>query len=314
MPPTMPRRGFDVRRAIFSPPGTLTSTTTPTSSVSKTSATAAAICARGPALMAGPPTSRPSPGFVTVPTPGPPRSSRPGASRSVTRAVRWAPWVTSGSSPASLTTTAIAPSPSGSQRSTANDGRWSERGSGTSTSAGASPSRSSRQAALAAAVAHVPVVQPRRSLLLATRRALAGRLGSRSSGGSMPRLLRAVAVRAAERAVAVAVAGVVDVRAARGRVVVERGAEDDERLRGDLRAADGLRELAQRAAQDDLVGPRRAVDDGARRRAARSRPRSARPAARAGGGPRGRAPSSCRGARARRAARWAASRSASRGA
>ena len=123
MPPTMPRRGFDVRRAIFSPPGTLTSTTTPTSSVSKTSATAAAICARGPALMAGPPTSRPRPGLVTVPTPGPPRSSMPGASRSVTRAVRWAPWVTSGSSPASLTTTAIAPSPSSSQRSSANDGR-----------------------------------------------------------------------------------------------------------------------------------------------------------------------------------------------
>ena len=123
MPPTMPRRGFEVRRAIFSPPGTLTSTTTPTSSVSKTSATAAAICARGPALMAGPPTSRPSPGFVTVPTPAPPRSSSPGASRSVTRAVRWAPWVTSGSSPASLTTTATAPSPSGSQRSSANDGR-----------------------------------------------------------------------------------------------------------------------------------------------------------------------------------------------
>ena len=242
MPPTIPRRGFDVRRAIFSPPGTLTSTTTPTSPVSKTSATAAAICARGPALMAGPPTSRPSPGLVTVPTPGPPRSSRPGPSRSSTCAVRWAPWVTSGSSPASLTTTAIAPSPSGSQRSTGKLGRWSERGSGTSTSAGASPSRSSRHAALAAAVAQVPVVQPRRSLLLATRRALAGRFGSRSSGGSMAGLLlRRVAVRATERAVAVAVAGVVDVRAPGDRVAVERGADEHERLRGDLRAADRLR-------------------------------------------------------------------------
>src|SRR5215204_2650479 len=58
--------------------------------------------------MAGPPTGSPSPGLVTLPTPSPRSSSSPCCSSHETRAVRWAPSVTSGSSPASLMTTALA--------------------------------------------------------------------------------------------------------------------------------------------------------------------------------------------------------------
>ena len=117
-----------------------------------------------------------------------------------------------------------------------------------------------RPAAAQLAVGHAP--RAGRQVGLAQLRRLHGRPSSAS-----------VAVRATERAVAVAVAGVVDVRAPGGRVAVERRADDHERLRRDLRAADRLRQLAERAAQHDLVGPRRAVDDRARRRRARSRPR-----------------------------------------
>ena len=68
------------------------------------------IIRRGTGLMAGSPTATANPGLVTRPTPSPPRrmisSSPPGDSRRQTRAPISAPLVTSGSSPASLITTA----------------------------------------------------------------------------------------------------------------------------------------------------------------------------------------------------------------
>ncbi len=108
MPPMMPSRLLVVLRAITSPSGTEITTRTPLSWLSSASVTAWVIIARGVGLMAGPPSSRPRPGLVTTPTPSPPSRSRPGSSRQDTVAVTCAPCVTSGSSPASFTTTADA--------------------------------------------------------------------------------------------------------------------------------------------------------------------------------------------------------------
>ena len=108
IPPMMPSLALVVLRAIRSPSGTEMITVTPFLLRSTASLTAWVIIARGTGLMAGPPSSSPRPGLVTTPTPTPPSSSMPGAWRQRTVAVSRAPWVTSGSSPASLTTTASA--------------------------------------------------------------------------------------------------------------------------------------------------------------------------------------------------------------
>ncbi len=108
MPPMMPSLALVVLRAIRSPPGTEITTRTPEAARSTASPTACVIIARGTGLIAGAPSSRPRPGLVTTPTPTPPSSSIPAGSRQLTVAVRCAPCVTSGSSPASLTTTASA--------------------------------------------------------------------------------------------------------------------------------------------------------------------------------------------------------------
>ena len=108
IPPMMPSLALVVLRAIRSPSGTEMMTLTPCWARSTASPTAWVIIVRGTGLMAGPPTSSPRPGLVTTPTPTPPSSSMPGSSRQRTVAVSRAPWVTSGSSPASLTTTASA--------------------------------------------------------------------------------------------------------------------------------------------------------------------------------------------------------------
>src|SRR4028119_1835419 len=98
---------------------------------------------RGTSFIAGPPTASPSPGLVTTPTPSPRSRCIPGSSHGETRAVRCAPSVTSGSSPASLTTTASAQVPSSptSHRSTGKRTRRSSplRGSFMSTSSCACP-------------------------------------------------------------------------------------------------------------------------------------------------------------------------------
>jgi hypothetical protein len=74
-----------------------------------TSAMARRIISRGTGLMAGSPGGIGRPGRVTMPTPSPARKAtpEPGAP-SLTVALTSAAWVTSGSSPASFTTPAVA--------------------------------------------------------------------------------------------------------------------------------------------------------------------------------------------------------------
>ena len=114
-PPSMPRRGFQVLAASSAPPGMEISTETspgaPNSPAS--TATVSSIMRRGAGLMAGSPTASGRPARVTVPTPSPAAKRTPlpaGPGRTV--ATTSAPWVTSGSSPASFTIPALAwPSP-----------------------------------------------------------------------------------------------------------------------------------------------------------------------------------------------------------
>ncbi|EXI72078.1 MAG: hypothetical protein AW07_03354 [Candidatus Accumulibacter sp. SK-11] len=167
MPSRIPRRAFSVFFAICSPPGTEMRTSMP--STARISAATARTLSRmfccGTGLIAGPPTARPSPSRVTTPTPGPPQRlispARCGSRR--TSAVRWAPCVASGSSPASLTTAAWAtrslPSPSTRPSMTA---KISSRpfGSRQTTLAGTSPPSSPQVAARAAAAEQAPVVKP----------------------------------------------------------------------------------------------------------------------------------------------------------
>src|SRR5215204_2342065 len=147
---------------------------------------------RGTSFMAGPPTGSPSPGLVTTPTPSPRSSPSPCSSRHETRAVRWAPSVTSGSSPASLMTTASAHESPSSHRSTSNSTRrlGPFPGSFTSTRGCGWPLASARAAALAAAAAQVPVVQPVLSFSPLTFSMLGGMEGSRRLRGGICSLLR----------------------------------------------------------------------------------------------------------------------------
>ena len=89
-------------------------------------------------------------------------SRRRPARRARTVAQISAPWVTSGSSPASLTTPAVAEPSSLRVIASAKLGR-SPRGNVTSTGSGNSPVTSAAKAAFAAAAAQVPVVHPRRN-------------------------------------------------------------------------------------------------------------------------------------------------------
>src|SRR5919202_155128 len=212
---------------------------------------------RGTSFMAGPPTGSPSPSLVTTPTPSPRSSSRPGSSLHKTRAVRWASWVTSGSSPASLTTTASAHEPPTSQRSTSKETRRSSPfpGSFTSTLTCGSPVSRALAAALAAAAAHVPVVQPVLSLSPLTLSMLGGMEGSRSF-----RLGGGIGLLFAEH---VGEAWAVQVRARPARS--ESRTHEDERLAREARLPDAALELRKRALDHELVWPARLVDDGARR-------------------------------------------------
>src|SRR5262249_21865341 len=127
-----------------------------------TSAIAAHIIWRGTGLIAGSPGGTGSPGSVTVPTPGPALNLTPlpvipfriVASTS-------APWVTSGSSPASLITPAVAVLPPIRVTARANATSWPP-GSVIWTGSGNSPVSSAAYADLVAAAAQAPVVQPRR--------------------------------------------------------------------------------------------------------------------------------------------------------
>ncbi len=161
-PPRMPSRGFQVFLAISSPLGIeiVTSTSPVPWCAAATEAIASRIIVRGTGLIAGSPTASGSPGFVTVPTPGPARNTTPlpGSPRVTVTRIR-APWVTSGSSPASLITPAVADSAPSSSVARANAGRW-PFGNTIVTGSGNAPVSSAVYAAVVAAVAQAPVVQP----------------------------------------------------------------------------------------------------------------------------------------------------------
>src|SRR5215218_8371726 len=246
MPPTIPRRALVVFSAIFSPPGTLMTTRTPRWSGSRTSSTEYEIIRCGTAFMAGPPTGSPSPGLVTMPTPSPRSRSSPCSSRHETRAVRWAPSVTSGSSPASLITTASAHESLRSHRSTSNSTRVCGR-----------PLASALAAALAAAAAQVPVVHPVLSFWPLTFSILGGMEGSRSLRGGIGSLLRRL--RPAEH---VRERGAVEMRARTSGI--EPATYQYKRLPCEAGLPDPLGEVFQAALDDVFVGPARPVDHGTR--------------------------------------------------
>src|SRR5215217_2163832 len=259
MPPTIPRRALVVFSAIFSPPGTLMTTRTPRWSGSRTSSTEYEIIRRGTSFMAGPPTGSPSPGLVTTPTPSPRSSSSPRCSRHETRAVRRAPSVTSGSSPASLMTTASAHEPPRSHRSTSNSTRRSGPflGNFTSTRSCVWPLTRARAAALAAAAAQVPVVQPVLSFWPLTFSMLGGMEGSRSLRGGICSFLRRL--RPAEH---VRERGAVEVGSRPAGP--ETRTDKYERLPGEACLPHPVGEVIEPALDNLFVGPARPVDHNAR--------------------------------------------------
>ncbi len=121
--------------------------------------------ALGTGLIAGSPGGTGNPALVTVPTPGPARKVTPlPAAPLQTVETIMAPWVTSGSSPASLTIPARAHPGPVSWQASAKAGR-EPFGKVTGTGSGNWLLTSASIAARVAAAAHVPVVQPRRRLL-----------------------------------------------------------------------------------------------------------------------------------------------------
>src|ERR671916_3099197 len=217
---------------------------------------------RGTSFIAGPPTASPRPGFVTTPTPSPLSSSIPVPSVHDARAVRCAACVTSGSSPASLTTTASAqePPPPTSHRSTSKRTRRSSPflGSLTSTLFCGSPVSSANAAALVAAAAQVPVVQPVLSFSSLARAMLGGMGGSRSFrlGGIFP-LLRGPGL--AEH-----VGEPRAVEMGTGAARRETPPNQDKRLTREARLPHAVRQLPKRALDDQFVRPARLVDHRAR--------------------------------------------------
>ena len=163
MPPTIPSLGFHVCLASFSP--LRTEMVMSTSGVKPYScarlSTTSRINWRGTGLMAGSPTGIGNPGRVTIPTPSPAKKRTPapeGPNRTEERMS--APWVTSGSSPASLMIPASAKSSSRRSQSSANEGVC-PLGSLIDTGSGKREETKAQRAALVAAVAQAPVVQPR---------------------------------------------------------------------------------------------------------------------------------------------------------
>src|ERR671910_2140936 len=209
--------------------------------------------------MAGPPTGSPSPGLVTMPTPSPGPARRPASPRHETRAVRWAPSVTSGSSPASLITTASAHESLRSHRSTSNSTcRFRPfPGNFTSTRVCGRPLASALAAALAAAAAQVPVVHPVLRLWPLTFSILGGMEGSRSLRGGIGSLLRRL--RPAEH---VRERGAVEMRARPSGP--EPGTDQYERLPSEAGFPHPVGEVFQTALDNFFVRPARPVNNGAR--------------------------------------------------
>ena len=166
MPSTTPSLGLNVRFASSRPAGTLMVTSRPRSHKAESSLS---IICLGTLLMAGPPMGRPRPGRVTRPTPSPCKKWMPGWSLKATVATIATPFVTSGSSPASLITVALhvghVSAPFCGREQTESTGRARRSPSGKPISTESPTGRPSRHssAALAAAVAQAPVVKPLRS-------------------------------------------------------------------------------------------------------------------------------------------------------
>ena len=160
-PPSMPRRGLKVRAASSRPPGIEMVIFNPRPVTSRTDCW---IIRRGAGLIAGSPGASARPGLVTVPTPSPAanRTSPPSAKATSATMVAW--WVMSGSSPASLRIVACAISPSLRHCKTGKRTRGPS-GNSISTLSGATPSQSNVAAALAAAAAQAPVVNPVRRII-----------------------------------------------------------------------------------------------------------------------------------------------------
>ena len=110
-PPTMPRRPLRVFAASASPPGMAISTSTSPARLRARGDLRDGVAdhRRGTGLMAGSPGGIGRPGTRDVPTPAPARkvTPLPGAPARTVATIK-APWVTSGSSPASLITPALA--------------------------------------------------------------------------------------------------------------------------------------------------------------------------------------------------------------
>ena len=166
MPPSMPRRGLNVRAARATPSGMEMVTTRPPVYPWACAAAQAAsrIMARGIELMAAAPTGWSSPALVTRPTPTPPSITTSEPSLSATRAMTRTPSVMSGSSPASFCTeqTAHVSPRSASSTSTTTS---MPAGVDTVTEDTVTSPRRSSAAALVAAAAQVPVVYPQRKSL-----------------------------------------------------------------------------------------------------------------------------------------------------
>src|SRR5829696_1094965 len=202
--------------------------------------------------MAGPPTGSPSPGLVTMPTPSPRSSPSPCSSRHETRAVRWAPSVTSGAAAASLITTASAHEALRSHRSTSNLTRRSRPlpGSFTSTRVCGRPLASALAAAFAAAAAQVPVVHPVLSFWPLTFSMLGGMEGSRSLRGGICSLLGRLGP--AEH---VREGGAVEMRARTSGP--EPGTDQYQRLPGEAGLPDPVGEVFEAALDYFLIRPAR---------------------------------------------------------
>src|ERR687889_1028241 len=209
--------------------------------------------------MAGPPTGSPTPVLGTIPTPPPRPSQSPCFPRHETRAVRWAPSVTSGSSPASLITTASAHESLRSHRSTSNSTRRSRPfpGSFTSTRVCGRPLASALAAALAAAAAQVPVVHPVLSFWPLTFSMLGGMEGSRSLRGGIGSLLNRL--RPTEH---VRERGAVEMRARTSGT--EPGTDQYQRLPGESCLPHPVGEVFEAALYNLFVGTARPVDHGTR--------------------------------------------------
>ena len=162
IPPTIPNFGLKVLRASSSPSGTEISMTTPCFGIrwaSRIFSVSAAIIFRGVGFIAGSPISKPNPGKVTIPTPFPAAKRIPVSLESITFAQISRLLVTSGSSPASLTTVQIILCPSFSVRLTGNS-TSSPSGRVIVTWFNTSPVSRVDKAAFAAAQAQLPVVKP----------------------------------------------------------------------------------------------------------------------------------------------------------